>query len=151
MATTNSKCFPDYFSEPIQDEISKWGTNNKIKVYRVGKYGKNDNTAFLNYYDEVLQGLKTVRNKEQYLKKCKANIDLLSISCYENKADIEDYFKITLKNTYPQRILLYGDTVPQCGLSGRTKDRKEDYTNSHVDWWLYKNTTPWIYFEEVNV
>ena len=146
------KYFPDYFEDSAQIEIRKWGTNADILVYRVGKYGKNDSTAFLNYYEEAVKGLKPIRrNKEQYLEKCRKNIDSLSVSCYEKKEDIEDYYKITLKDTYPARILLHGRPASDCGLSCRTKERKENYTNSHVDWWLFQDSQPWKHFEEVEV
>ncbi len=146
------KFFPDYFEESTQINIRKWGTNEEIPVYRAGKYGENDSTAFLNYYDEALRGLKPIRgNLEQYLEKCRKNMDSLSISCYEEKSDIEEYYKVTLKETNPERILLYGSTVPDCGLSSRTKERKESCTNSHVDWWLFEGSQPWNYFREVEV
>lgn len=50
MKEGGSKCFPEYFSESAQEEIAKWGFEKSIPVYRVAKYGKNDNTAFLNYF-----------------------------------------------------------------------------------------------------
>ena len=143
--------FPDYYTDKARSEIQKHGQKEAIPVYRVGKYGKNDYTAFLNYYDEVISGLKVVRNKEQFLEKCRDSIDRLSVSCYENLEDILDYYKITLKETHPSRVLLQGATVPECGVSVRTKERKEKCTDSHVDWWLYRDVTPYSYFKEVVV
>lgn len=131
------------------EDIIKNGKEIEINVYRVGKYGKNDNAAFLNYYDEVILGLKTVRNKERYLEKCKNDINKLSISCYYDKEDIEYYFGITLKDAYPERIFLYGITDKRHGISQKTKERKIEQTDSHVDWWLFKNSTPWESFNEV--
>lgn len=145
------KIFPDYYTDKVCSEIQKHGRDEEILVYRVGKYGKNDTTAFLNYYDEVMLGLKTVRNKEQFLEKCKNSIDQLSVSCYEDMNDILDYYKITLKDTHPKRILLRGVTMRECGMCGRTRERKEKCTDSHVDWWLYRDTAPYKYFEEVVV
>lgn len=143
--------FPDYYTDKARSEIQKHGQKEAIPVYRVGKYGKNDYTAFLNYYDEVISGLKVVRNKEQFLEKCRDSIDQLSVSCYENLEDILDYYKITLKETHPSRVLLQGATVSECGVSVRTKERKEKCTDSHVDWWLYRDVTPYSYFKEVVV
>lgn len=143
--------FPNYFSESVCNEICKHGKGQNILVYRVGKYGNNDKNAFLNYYEEVVEGLKVVRNKEKYLEKCRHDIDRLSVSCYENIEDIEDYYKLTLKDTYPQRILLQGETQKEHGLSGRTKERKSSCVSSHVDWWLFDKAKPWIAFKEVEI
>lgn len=141
--------FPDYFSEKAIDLILLNGKSSCIHVYRVGKYGKDKQTAFLNYYDEVIKGLKTVRNPERYLEKCKNNIDMLSISCYHSIEDIKYYFEITLKDEYPERILLEGISDCKYGLTQKTSERKKKILNSHIDWWLYKNATPWVIFNIV--
>ena len=143
--------FPDYFSENAINLILSNGKPNRIHVYRVGKYGKNKQTAFLNYYDEVIKGLKTVRNPEKYLEKCKNNIDMLSISCYYNIEDIRYYFEITLKDDYPERILLEGFSDSKYGLTQKTSERKEKVNDSHTDWWLYKGATPWVIFDIVKL
>lgn len=147
MAETKEKIFPDYFSDNAREKIAFWGKEESIPVYRVGKYGKNDATAFLNYYEEVERGLKVVRNKEQSMRRYREDFDSLSVSCYEEKSDIEDYYKITLKENYPERILLFGSTNPQDGMCHRTKERKKNHTDSHVDWWLYRDAEPWRYFK----
>lgn len=143
------KIFPDYFSESAVKLILLNGQENNLHVYRVGKYGKDKEIAFLNYYDEVLLGLKTVRERGKYLEKCKNDIDRLSISCYYEKNDIVYYLNITLKDQFPERILLEGYTDLKCGLSQKTDERKKNVENSHVDWWLYKDATPWDAFQEV--
>lgn len=142
--------FPNFFSENAIKQILLYGKQDTLHVYRVGKYGKDKATAFLNYYDEVVKGLKTVRNPEKYLEKCKNNIDMLSISCYYNIEDIRYYFQITLKDDYPERILLEGFSDSKYGLTQKTSERKETVTNSHTDWWLYKDATPWEIFNIVN-
>ena len=147
MSETNEKIFAEYFSKKVLDGIAEWGKSEAIPVYRVGKYGKNDDTAFLNYYEEVERGLKVVRNREACMDSYTKSIDSLSVSCYENKEDIEEYYKVTLKDIYPQRILLFGETIPQDGPSIRTKERKEKCKDSHVDWWLYRDAEPWKVFK----
>ena len=141
--------FPDYFSENSVKLIISNGKPDSLHIYRVGKYGKDKTTAFLNYYDEIQQGLKTVRNPEKYLEKCKNNMVQLSVSCYYDIDDLTYYFEVTLKDTYPERILLEGISNPCHGLIQKTSERKTETKNSHVDWWLYKNATPWIDFNEV--
>ena len=142
--------FPDYFSKDVVEEILKHGKENNIVVYRVGKYGKDKTISFLNYYDEVVMGLKTVMRKEKYLEKCKTNIDNLSVSCYYDIDDIQYYYDVTLKDDYPERILLHGVTDSNYGLSQKTSERKR-VNDSHVDWWLYKDSTPWLAFKEVTL
>lgn len=143
--------FPDYFSENAVTQIIEHGKKSNFVVYRVGKYGKDMSISFLNYYDEIVLGLKTVMRKEQYLRQCEKDIDRLSVSCYQNKEDITYYFEITLKEDYPDRILLKGITNSNCGLSQLTSERKKDRQDSHVDWWLFKNATPWLSFKEVDL
>lgn len=141
--------FPDYFSENSVKLILLHGRKENFHIYRVAKYGKDKTIAFLNYYEEVIRGLKTVRNPEKYLEKCKNNIDQLSVSCYYDINDLTYYFEITLKDNYPERILLEGITNSKYGLIQKTSERKKEKKNSHVDWWLFKDATPWIDFNEV--
>lgn len=141
--------FPDYFAEKATAQILKNGKEEEISVYRVGKYGKDKTISFLNYYEEVILGLKTVMKKESYLEKCKNNIDKLSVSCYYDIEDIRYYFEVTLKDAYPERILLFGVTDSQYGLAQKTSERKKDVKDSHVDWWIFKEATPWLAFNEV--
>lgn len=148
----DEKCFPDYFSTSAIAEINKWGIEEEHLVYRIGKYGENDTTAFLNYYDEIKQGLKPCRNKQLALEKYKKSIDSLSVSCYHNIEDIKNYyFSITLKRDYPNRIVLKGHTIGKYGVSSITSNRKCSCLSSHIDWWLYKNSTPWEIFEEEKI
>lgn len=144
------KIFPDYFSQEAIDQITFWGKMDNIHVYRVGKNGKLAD-AFYNYYEEVILGLKKVRNIESTLKKYQNDIDSLSVSCYHNINDIRYYYSITLKEDYPKRILLEGTTSPEYGLASKTKDRKPNKQDSHVDYWLYQNATPWETFKEIEL
>ena len=144
------KIFPSYFTDNAVQQIMECGKEESIFVYRVAKYGKNDKSGFLNYYDEVLQGYKVVRGSlDRALERYRNNIDSLSVSCYYKKEDIEDYFNYTLKDIYPKRILLKGVTNPKYGLTQRTHERKEK-EDSHTDWWLYENAEPWLIFEREN-
>ena len=143
--------FPDYFSENAVKVILSEGKKDNLHIFRVGKYGRDKTTAFLNYYEEILSGLKTVRNPQKYLEKCKNNIDQLSVSCYYDINDLQYYFEVTLKDNYPERVLLEGMSNSQYGLIQKTAERKKDVKNSHVDWWLFKGATPWLDFNEVKV
>ena len=151
MTVSSTKVFPDYFEQTAIDKIYAYGGNNCIKVYRVAKLGENNNDAFLNYYDETIKGYKVFPPaiKEKKLEKYKKDMNCLSISCYYEKKDIEDYFNYTLKDEFPRRILLEGVTCPAFGLSQKTAERNSKYINSsHTDWWLYKDSKPWLVFKE---
>lgn len=148
------KLFPDYFTSTIVQELKdNGGCENNFSVYRVDKYGNNDKTAFYNYYEEVIHGLKTVRNKEKALEKYLSNIDSLSVSCDMDCERVKYYFNITLKDQFPERKLLYGITSSSEGLSRITKEWKDNYKGSsgHIDWWLYKDAEPNKFFKEVMI
>lgn len=147
---SNLKILPDYFSEQAINTIKCWSVKLPFYVYRIGKYG-DKKTAFYNYYDEVIHGLKVVRKKESNLKRYQKDIDALSVSCYYDKKDIIYYYSVTLKESYPNKILLYGYTCSNYGLSSLTKWRKQNKRDSHIDWWLYYNVTPCDVFKEVKL
>lgn len=143
--------FPEYYTVEAINEILTNGKEDHIEVYRVGKYGKDKEIAFFNYYEEVILGYKFVKpqKREAALERYAKDIDSLSISCYHSYDDIDYYYNITLKETNPERILLKGITSKEYGLAQRTAERKPKVTNSHTDWWLFKGSTPWVVFEEV--
>lgn len=141
--------FPDYYTPKSIAEIEQYGKENNYEVYRAGKYGKDKFSDFLNYYDEVIAGLKKVRNPEKYLEKCSNNIDNLSLSCYLDYEEIKYYCDITLKETFPDCIIYKGCTLSVYGLSQITRERKPQKEGSHVDWWLFKDINPANAFEEV--
>lgn len=145
--------FPEYYTEEAINKILSNGKEERIEVYRVGKYGKDKTIAFLNYYEEVILGYKFVRpqKRESTLEKYIHDIDSLSVSCYYLLEDIEYYYNITLKETHPERILLKGITSEQYGLAQKSKERKPKVVDSHTDWWLFKGSTPWNVFEEVEL
>lgn len=143
--------FPEYYTAEAIKEILENGKEDCIAVYRVGKYGKDMTKAFLNYYEEVVQGYKFVnpKKREVVLEKYIKDINSLSVSCYYLYEDIEYYYNITLKEKHPERMLLKGVTLGKYGLAQRSSERKQKVTDSHTDWWLFKDATPWAAFEEV--
>lgn len=144
--------FPEYYTTEAISKIMQNGKEERIEVYRVGKYGKDKSIAFFNYYEEVIMGYKFVKpaKRESILEKYSRDIDSLSVSCYYLYEDIDYYYSITLKETNPERILLKGITSEEYGLTQITSERKPKKTDSHTDWWLFKSSTPWVVFEEVS-
>ncbi len=146
------KVFPDYFTQDIINEIiENGGQEHSYHVYRVDKYGNMDKTAFYNYYDEVVSGLKTVRNKEKKLKNYQKSIGALSVSCQQSYDQIIYYYSVTLRNKHPHKRVLEGDINPEDGLSRITAEWEKSATKGHIDWWLYKNADPSAYFKEVQI
>ena len=56
--------------------------------------------------------------------------------------------RIFFRGHQPCAILAKGVTDPVCGMCQKTKERTGT-KSSHVDWWLYADARPHIYFEEV--
>lgn len=144
--------FPNYFNDTVIAEILKLGKKTKKAVYRYGKSGKNIKDAYICSYGEVLFDIKIPmpKRKEKWLKQYRNKVEQFSTSCYENVEDIKYHLDTVLKNN-PHCIILYGETSPDDGLSQLTKERDKDRTDSHVDWWLYDNADPSIYFKEIEV
>lgn len=100
--------FPEYYSDKALKEVQKHGKEEDIPVYRVAKYGKDKTIAFLNYYEEVINGYKFIKPSKlkSTLEKYTESIDSLSVSYYYDYKDIKYYYSVTLKESYPERILL---------------------------------------------
>ena len=65
--------------------------------------------------------------------------------------ELKKYFLIIFKDSnsrwYKGRIqIAVGETNPTHGLVQRTRERTKKRT-SHVDWWLYKDASPYDEFE----
>ncbi|KHM51654.1 hypothetical protein NZ47_09295 [Anaerovibrio lipolyticus] len=114
----------------------------KIEVYRICKTGKIEERSFLPTYIEYEEkGTLTFLDLN--------DVGAYSLSCYEKKRDARNKLIFFTKKT-PKPIAAVGITSPDCGVVMRTKERKRT-RDSHVDWWLYENSTPWKYFREANV
>ena len=68
-----------------------------------------------------------------------------SMSTYENPKDVKRFAKLNSDMQVPYRIAI-GYTNPIHGLVQRAREKNKKSKSSHVDWWLYKNATPWIEF-----
>ena len=106
------------------------------------KYGRIDSQAFLSTAEEVAKGLRPVGK----------NDDINDPSYYSTSCDlrIEELYKLlklTMKRE-PKAFIAKGVTEPLCGPAQLTKEREYRDT-THVDWWIYKDATPEIFFEEV--
>ena len=131
------KIFPDYFKRFVLPDGAK---EEYIKVYRACKSGKCDRASFLPSFEEsgfVLNPLSDATDPGQY-----------SLSTYEKPTDVKRFAGVMSDMQVPYTIAI-GETNPIHGLAQRTKERTKKRT-SHVDWWLYKDASPYNEFEIID-
>ena len=106
-------------------------------VYRVAKWGKIEERAFLSTYGEVLEGY--IPEDEE--RRPKNDIGTYSISVYTERKSCDKFINMLkgkLRKKYPCPIVIRGKTSN--GFVQRTIERKPNYPNpTHVDWWLFKD------------
>ena len=137
--------FPSYV--PI-DKMPDGAKLEKIKVYRLCKWGIIDRQAFYSNYEEVLYLKMHIKYSEE--QNWKDNIDMHSVSTSESLKEIKRLKALKSRRTYPNSIIAEGFTNPECGLCQRTSERREPDkgNNSHVDWWVIIDTCPHECFKE---
>lgn len=133
------KKFPPNFPVELLPDGAK---EEEINVYRVCRTGKVESASFLPTYLDELAMTKENDNQEH-------EIGFYSMSTYAKEGDAKRALKF-FRGKQPKAVLAYGCTKPVCGPCQRTKERKKN-AKSHVDWWLYKDAMPHIFFEEVNL
>lgn len=142
----NIECkFPLYFEN---FEIPMWAKEQELEVFRACPTGKIEKESFLNSYEE--------NNFKVELGFESDNPQVYSLSSYLKFRDIKRFATMNSQYDVPF-IIAKGITSPDCGPCLETQKWKkalgQRYKGSHVDWWLYDNAEPWIYFrefEEVN-
>lgn len=131
------KKYPPNF--PV-DELPEGAKEERIEVFRVCRSGSVEPASFLpTYLDELSM------TKENYGEK--HDIGYYSLSTFYKENDAKRALKF-FRGKQPSAILAIGCTEPCCGLCQRTRERKKN-AKSHVDWWLYQNAVPHIFFREV--
>lgn len=128
------KIFPDYFS---RFELPLGAKEEEIEVYRACRTCKCDKQSFLPTFEE--HGLKYNPGEDPN------DPSVYSLSVYEKPKDVKRFAAMTSDFGKPFAIAK-GKTNPAHGICQRTKERKEKYKSSHVDWWLYKKARPYEEF-----
>lgn len=131
------KCFPANFESeilPIKEDESI-----AIDVYRVIKSGEINRAAFLSTWEETEENLIDSLDKSDpgtYATSCSSSLGVLK--------------RLTKRIMlhHPSPIIAKGTTEVSCGPSQKSKDRTQKNT-PHVDWWVYDEAEPHLYFEEV--
>lgn len=141
---TGVPVFPDgYPTDLLEKIINKGGTFTAYRAYRVAKYGLEDPRSFLSTYQEkVLRGVtpKLPPNK----KPKNLGLSEYSTSCFNSMDKPRDICKTSMIN-YPKAVIVKGVTCPACGPT------KLNTEKGHIDWWLYKDTKPHMFFSEIEV
>ncbi len=141
----DKKLFPEYFSNFDMPLCAK---EQVLIVYRACSTGKIEKKSFLNTYEEKGGCLlpAQVKNPSSY-----------SLSTYMKVKDVRRFCSLSSKFS-PPFLLAKGSTYPKYGICATTREieiennipKNERKRSSHVDWWLYKNSTPWKDFKEVD-
>lgn len=130
------KIFPDYFQ---RFKLPDGAREERIKVYRACRSGKCDKDSFLPSFEEngyVINPFVDSSDPGQY-----------SLSTFEKPKDVKRFAGVMSDMKIPYQIAI-GETDPRHGLVQRTKERTKKRT-SHVDWWLYKDASPYEEFEMI--
>lgn len=144
------KKYPDCFPDNIEELITADGAGAyEYTYYRVCKDGSINRDAFKSTFEECLEDNNSVHNRDIFLERCNAiDIGDYSTSGFEKLRDAKSILKCK-KKYHDGPIIVVGQTVPACGLCMRTKDSKSRHArNSHIDWWIYKDAHPEVYFEQ---
>ena len=133
------ECFPENFETDILPKDAK--KENK-SVYRVIKFGTIDRNGFIGTYEEIQRGLIPPKKR--------MNLDdpgLYSTSCNMKYSEAEYALNMFMRH-YPKPFIAKGETEGSCGPCQLTSER-EKRSDTHVDWWIYEESKPEMYFNEV--
>lgn len=137
--------YPDCFPENFETEILPKNLKSKcLEVYRIILSGKIDKDGFESTFEDVLK--QRIQRKKPLDM---TDPGTYSTSCFIDIKYAKQYLNMFCRH-HPAAILAKGCTDIKCGPSQITKERLPDNYNTHVDWWIYKDAQPQIFFEEVN-
>jgi hypothetical protein len=128
------KIFPEYFCRFVMPEGAH---EESILVYRACRTGKCDRESFLSSYEQ--NGFNISFGGDP------TDPSEYSMSVFEKPNHIKRMANLVSDFKIPY-VIAKGYTNPTYGLVQRTSERKSKQ-RSHIDWWLYKDATPWIGFE----
>ena len=132
-------CFPDNF----EAEILPVGAREETRlVYRGIKYGAINRESFISTYEEIKEKLIPPRKRMDLM-----DPGLYSTSCNIRYSEAEYALKMFMRHK-PEAFIAKGKTEKLCGPSQLTAER-EERTDTHVDWWIYEQSEPQLYFQEV--
>lgn len=134
-------CFPKNFETKILPKNIHW---EEKMVYRVIKKGYIDRDGFISTFEEIRRGLIPPSSKLKDLN----NPSLYSTSCNEQISELK-YVLELLSGHHPAAIIAKGTIHSSCGPWQLTSERT-GVVGTHIDWWVYENSSPQEYFTEVS-
>jgi len=125
--------FPEGYPDDLLDRIRyEGGEFASPHVYRVAPYGYNHPDSYLStILNDKLR--KVNKNRNPY------DLSTYSTSCCMTKEAAENLKGIHFRKV-PGCEIAEGDILPSFGPCRINKKTE------HVDWWLFKDATPWEYF-----
>lgn len=137
------KCFPENFESEI---LPKEAQEKNIPVYRIIKHGKIDRDSFISTFEEMQRKMIPSSKKARKL----SDPGLYSTSCNIAYNEAEYALKMFMRHN-PKAFIAKGETEKTCGPCQLTSDRDKKQKNTHVDWWVYEEANPQIYFKKVEI
>lgn len=134
------KCFPENFETEI---LPKGAKEENKSVYRVIKYGTIDRESFISTYEEIQRGLIPPKKRINL-----NNPGIYSTSCNIDYSEAEYALDMFMRH-HPRVFIAKGETEKTCGPCQLTSER-EERSDTHVDWWVFEESKPQMYFKEVN-
>jgi len=132
------KIFPDYFERFNLPEGAK---EMEIEVFRACKSWVCDRESFTPTFEE--QGYKYLGSQNP------SDPGIYSLSTCERAVDIKRFVKTNSEYERPYKIAI-GKTDGKYGVAQRTRERKDGYRGSHVDYWLYRDAKPYESFRMID-
>ena len=135
--------YPECFPQNFETDILPQGARKENKaVYRVIKYGAINRESFIGTYEEIKRGLippkKIMDLNDPGLYSTSCNIDYMEA----------EYATRLFMRHHPKAFIARGETEGTCGPCQVTSER-EQRTDTHVDWWIYEDAEPQVYFQKV--
>lgn len=76
------------------------------------------------------------------------NPEIYSTSCNMTYSEAEYVLDLIMRH-HPRAFIAEGETEGTCGPCQLTSEREKERKGTHVDWWIYEETAPQMYFSEV--
>lgn len=134
------ECFPDNFETEI---LPNGARQENKRVYRIIKYGALNKKSFYSTFQETQENLRPVPKRGMDL----SDPGTYSTSCNMEYDEAAYMLKIFMRHN-PKVFIAVGETEGSCGPCQLTSER-EERTDTHVDWWIYDEAEPQVFFEEV--
>ncbi len=134
-------CFPPDFEENI---LPKDAENTAYRGYRLAKYGTDDPRSYWSYFEEMKEEGRLDRLDDDKLR----DAGIYGTSLFDSLDYMQYMRRLVFRR--PEAPIVVGSTEPVCGPVEIGIEKKRNRIQyRHINWWIYKDATPWTYFQEV--